>query len=127
MSNNIRLNVINARTALMQARAAYDTSVKARMLQEQTLNGERRKFQLGTSSFLNVVIVQRDAVARQAAEVAALNNYIRARNNLQAVVGPHSEGTQRLDGRGLLGHREARAGYRDSGTQREEGRRTRDE
>ena len=87
MSNNIRLNVINARTAVMQARAAYDTSVKARMLQEQTLNGERRKFHLGTSSFLNVVIVQRDAVARQAAEVAALNNYIRARNSLQAVVG----------------------------------------
>ena len=119
MNNNIRLNVINARTALMQARAAYDTSVKARMLQEQTLNGERRKFHLGTSSFLNVVIVQRDAVARQAAEVAALNNYIRARNNLQAVVGPHSEGIQRLDGRGLLGHREARAGYRDSGTERQ--------
>ena len=87
INNNLRLNVINARTALMQARAAYDTSVKARMLQEQTLNGERRKFHLGTSSFLNVVIVQRDAVARQAAEVAALNNYIRARNNLQAVVG----------------------------------------
>ena len=87
MNNNIRLSVINARTALLQARAAYDTSVKARMLQEQTLNGERRKFQLGTSSFLNVVIVQRDAVARQAAEVAALNNYIKARNNLQAVVG----------------------------------------
>lgn len=87
MTNNIRLNVINARTALMQARAAYDTSVKARMLQEQTLAGERRKFQLGTSSFLNVVIVQRDAVARQAAEVAALNNYVRARNNLQAVTG----------------------------------------
>jgi outer membrane protein TolC len=87
MNNNIRLSVINARTALMQARAAYDTSVKARMLQEQTLNGERRKFHLGTSSFLNVVIVQRDAVARQAAEVAALNNYIRARNNLQSVTG----------------------------------------
>lgn len=85
--NNIRVNVINARTALLQARAAYDTSVKARMLQEQTLNGERRKFELGTSSFLNVVIVQRDAVARQAAEVTALNAYVRARTNLQATIG----------------------------------------
>ncbi len=87
MTNNIRVNVINARTALVQARAAYDTSVKARMLQEQTLNGERRKFQLGTSSFLNVVIVQRDATARQAAEVQALNSYMRSRVNLETTLG----------------------------------------
>jgi outer membrane protein TolC len=87
MQNNIRVNVLNARIAVQQARAAYDTSVKARMLQEQTLNGERRKYQLGTSSFLNVVIVQRDSVNRQAAEVSALRAYVRARNNLAAVTG----------------------------------------
>jgi outer membrane protein len=87
MQNNIRVNVMNARVALAQARSAYDTSVKARMLQEQTLNGERRKYQLGTSSFLNVVIVQRDAVTRELAEVNALNQYVRARTNLQEVTG----------------------------------------
>ena len=85
--NNIRLNVVNARTAVSQARAAYETSVKARVLQEQILAAERRKFQLGTSSFLNVVIVQRDAVARQAAEVQALSAYRRARANLDSVLG----------------------------------------
>ena len=78
---------MNARVALAQARAAYDTSVKARMLQEQTLNGERRKYQLGTSSLLNVVIVQRDTVTRELAEVNALNQYIRARTALQQVTG----------------------------------------
>jgi outer membrane protein TolC len=78
---------MNARVALSQARSAYDTSVKARMLQEQTLNGERRKYQLGTSSFLNVVIVQRDAVTRELAEVNALNQYVRSRTNLQEVTG----------------------------------------
>jgi outer membrane protein TolC len=87
LQNNIRVSVMNARVALAQARAAYDTSVKARALQEQTLNGERRKYQLGTSSFLNVVIVQRDAVTRELAEVNALNQYIRARTNLQEAVG----------------------------------------
>jgi len=86
-NNSIRLNVINARTALLQARAAYDTSVKARMLKEQTLNGERRKFQLGTSSVLNVLIVQRDAIAAQESEVNALNSYMRSRNALASVVG----------------------------------------
>jgi outer membrane protein TolC len=85
--NNIRLNVINARTALSQARAAYDTSVKARMLSEQTLAGERRKYQLGTSAFLNVVIVQREMVNRRAAEATALNSYINSRTNLQFSAG----------------------------------------
>ena len=87
MQNNIRLNVINARMALTQSRAAYDTSVKARMLQEQTLNGERRKYELGTSSFLNVVIVQRDTVTRELAEVNALSQYVRSRVALQQVTG----------------------------------------
>lgn len=87
LQNNIKLNVLNARIAVGQARAAYETSVKARILQEQTLNGERRKYQLGTSSFLNVVIVQRDLVTRQSAEVSAVSTYIRARNNLDTITG----------------------------------------
>jgi outer membrane protein len=87
LQNSIRVNVMNARVALSQARSAYDTSVKARMLSEQTLNGERRKYQLGTSSFLNVVIVQRDTVNRELAEVNALSQYVRARTNLLDVTG----------------------------------------
>jgi outer membrane protein TolC len=87
LQNSIRVNVMNSRVALSQARSAYDTSVKARMLSEQTLNGERRKYQLGTSSFLNVVIVQRDTVNRELAEVNALNQYVRARTNLMDITG----------------------------------------
>ncbi len=87
LQNNVRMNVLNARIAMQQARAAYDTSVKARMLQEQTLNGARRRYQLGTSSFLDVVIVQRDLVTRQQAEVTAMNSYIRAKTNLELVTG----------------------------------------
>jgi outer membrane protein TolC len=85
--NQIRLNVLNSHVALHQARAAYDTAVKARMLSEQTLNGERTKYQLGTSSFLNVVIVQRDLVRAQTAEVTALSSYIRAKVQLDNVTG----------------------------------------
>jgi outer membrane protein len=87
LQNNIRVNVMNARIALSQSRSAYDTSVKARMLQEQTLAGARRKYQLGTSSFLDVVITQRDTVTREVAEVNALNQYVRARVSLQQVTG----------------------------------------
>jgi outer membrane protein TolC len=87
LHNNIRLNVINARTALTQARAAYDTSVEARRLQEQTFNGTRRKYELGTATILDVVIGQRDSTTRELVEVDARNQYIRARNNLQNILG----------------------------------------
>jgi outer membrane protein TolC len=87
LQNNIKLNVVNTHIALEQARAAYDTAVKASKLQEETLNGAKRKYEMGTSSFLDVVLVQRDLVTRKSAEVAALNAYARARTNLQTVTG----------------------------------------
>ena len=87
LQNNIKLNVINAQTALKQARAAYETAVQARKLQEQVLAGERRKYELGTSTILNVVIVQRDTTAREIAEVDARGQYIKARNALDNVLG----------------------------------------
>jgi outer membrane protein len=87
LRNNIRQNVINARVALSQARSAYDTSVEARKLQEQTSNGTRRKYELGTATILDVVLTQRDATTRKLAEVEALNQYMHARLNLQNTLG----------------------------------------
>jgi outer membrane protein TolC len=87
LQNTIKLNVINAHTAVQQARAAYDTAVEARRLQEQTLAGERRKYELGTSTILAVVQVQRDTTNSQVAEVEALRQYIDARTALQQVLG----------------------------------------
>jgi outer membrane protein TolC len=87
LQNNVKLNVINAQTALRQARVAYDNAVQARKLQELTLNGERRKYELGTSTILNVVITQRDATARALAEADAKNQYARSRNALLQVTG----------------------------------------
>jgi outer membrane protein len=87
LQNNIKLNVINAQTALQQARTGYDFSVQARQLQEQTLAGERRKYELGTSNILNVVLVQRDATSRALAEVDARSQYIKAKTALDQIVG----------------------------------------
>jgi outer membrane protein TolC len=87
LQNNIKLNVINAQTALRQARSAYDTSVQARKLQEQTLAGERRKYELGTSTILNVVLVQRDTTQQELAEVDAKSQYIKARTAVDQVLG----------------------------------------
>jgi outer membrane protein len=87
LQNNIKLNVVNAHIALQQARAAYDTAVKASKLQEETLKGATRKYDMGASSFLDVILVQRDLVTRKSGEVTALNAYVRARTTLETVTG----------------------------------------
>ncbi|MBV9744564.1 MAG: TolC family protein, partial [Acidobacteriia bacterium] len=87
LSNNITLNVINSWTALRQARAAYDTAVEARKLQDQTLAGTRRKYELGTATITDVLVAQRDDTTRQLSEVDALNQYQRARTQLEQTLG----------------------------------------
>jgi outer membrane protein TolC len=87
LRNNIRQNVINSKVTLSQARAAFDTSVEARKLQEQTASGTRRKYELGTATILDVVITQRDTTSRELAEVQAKNQYIHAHVNLENVMG----------------------------------------
>jgi outer membrane protein len=87
LHNSIKLNTMNAMTALRNARAAWETSVVARKLYDQTLAGTRRKYELGTATILDVVIAQRDSTARQLAEADALNQYQRARTNLDQTLG----------------------------------------
>jgi outer membrane protein len=87
LHNNIKLNVMNAWTALRNARAAWETSVVAKKLYDQTLAGVRRKYELGTATILDVVIAQRDDTTRQLAEADALNQYQRARSNIEQVLG----------------------------------------
>lgn len=87
LRNNINLNVLNSWTALRNARAAYETSTVARQLQDETLAGTRRRYELGTATILDVVIAQRDDTTRQLSEVDARNQYQRARTNLQQTMG----------------------------------------
>jgi outer membrane protein TolC len=87
LRNNIKLNVLNSFTAMRNARAAWETSVVARKLYDQTLAGTRRKYELGTATILDVVIAQRDDTARQLAEADALDQYERARTNLDQTMG----------------------------------------
>jgi outer membrane protein TolC len=87
LRNTIRLNVMNSWTAMRNARAAWETSIVARKLYDQTTAGVRRKYELGTATILDVVIAQRDDTARQLAEQDALNQYQRARTNLGQTLG----------------------------------------
>jgi outer membrane protein TolC len=87
LHNNIKLAVLNAWTAVRNARAAYETSVAARKLQDQTLAGTRRKYELGTSTILDVVIAQRDDTTRSLAEVDQRSQYQHAVTNLRQTLG----------------------------------------
>lgn len=87
LQNNIKVDVMNNYVALVHARAAYDTSVIARQLSDQTLNGQRRRFELGALALLDVMIAQRDDETRQLAETDARDQYVRAHTNLQQATG----------------------------------------
>src|SRR5439155_3627244 len=75
LENQVRVDVQNAVIGVRQARAQYDSATKARVLEEQTLDAEQKKFELGASTLYNVILVQRDLVQAQSNEVAALGTY----------------------------------------------------
>ena len=87
LHNSIKLNVINAYTVVQQARAAYDTAVVARKLQDETLAGTKRKYELGTSTITDVVIAQRDDTTRALTEVDTRRQYVDAKTSLRQQLG----------------------------------------
>ena len=85
--NQIRVDVQNAVIGLQQARARYDSSVKARVLQQQTLDAERKKYTLGASTVFAVIQDQRDLATAESNEVQALANYSHARISFDQALG----------------------------------------
>jgi outer membrane protein TolC len=85
--NQVRVDVQNAVIGLQQARARYDASVKARVLQQQTLDADQKKYALGASTAYQVVQDQRDLATAESAEVQAMANYSHARINFAQAVG----------------------------------------
>lgn len=85
--NNIRLEVRNAIIGIQQSRASYQAALKARILQEQTLDAEQKKLALGASTIFNVILVQRDLATAQTNEVTASGNYKKAQVELGRATG----------------------------------------
>jgi outer membrane protein TolC len=85
--NQVQVDVMNAVVALRQARARYDAAVQNRILDQQLLDAEQRKFALGASTSYNVVQQQRDLSGAQASELFAMASYKGARLNLDQVTG----------------------------------------
>jgi outer membrane protein len=89
LRKQVKVDVQNAVIALQQAFASYQTAVKSRILTEQTLQAERRRFAMGvtTSTIVTVIQAQRDLSQAQLVEVAALNAYSRAQTQVEAATG----------------------------------------
>ncbi len=85
--NQIRLDVTNALIAVQQARAQFESATKTRVLQEQTLAAEEKKYALGASTIYFVIQAQRDLAQAQSQEVTALSAYSRAKVSLDQATG----------------------------------------
>jgi hypothetical protein len=85
--NAIRTEVQNALIGLQQSRARFQAAEKARVLQEQTLDAEQKKFNLGASTIFLVVQAQRDLALARSLEITAKNNYVKAKVELDRAVG----------------------------------------
>lgn len=85
--NQAQVDVTNSVVALRQARARYDAAVQSRILQEQLLDSEQKKFTLGASTPYNVIVEQRDLTAAQSSELAARQSYQSARISLDQTTG----------------------------------------
>jgi outer membrane protein len=76
--NLVEQDVRNAEIAVTQAKAQIEAAVKARILEQQTLDAERKKFQLGESTVFNVIQTQRDLTTAEGNEVKARATYAQA-------------------------------------------------
>jgi outer membrane protein len=79
--NNVAIDVHNTQIVLGQARVIVDAAVKTRDLDQQTLDAEQKKYQLGASTLFNVVSDQNILAAAASAEVRARVNLAEAKVN----------------------------------------------
>jgi len=87
LENAVRVEVQNAVIALQQNRARLEAAQKQRFLQEQTLDAEQKKFQLGASTIFLVIQAQRDLAVARSAEVKAMNDYMKSRVEMDRATG----------------------------------------
>lgn len=85
--NQVRVDVQNAVIGLQQARVRYDAAVKARILQQQTLDADRKKYTLGASTVFQVVQDQQALATAESNETQALANFSHAQISFDQALG----------------------------------------
>ena len=85
--NQVTVDVSNQMIALQQAQTRYKATVKSRILEEQLVSAEQKKYKLGTSTTYAVIQVQRDLATARSNEVAATAQFANAKIGLERVLG----------------------------------------
>jgi outer membrane protein len=85
--NQVRVDVQNAVIGLQQARARYAAAVKARDLQQQTLDADQKRLALGASTAYQIVLDQQNLASAESSEVQARANFSHARIGLDVALG----------------------------------------
>jgi outer membrane protein len=79
--NSAAIDVHNAQITLAQARITLAAAIKTRDLDQQTLEAEQKKFQVGASTLFNIVSDQNTLAAAASAEVRARVNLVEGKVN----------------------------------------------
>ena len=85
--NTVAVDVRNAQITLAQNKQAVDTAIQSRILAEQTLDAEQKKFLLGASTTYQVILTERDLATARSTEVRALANLAEAKVNFDRALG----------------------------------------
>ncbi len=85
--NQVRVEVKTSLIGLQQARSRYETAVATRVLAEQTLEAEQKRFQAGVGSVAIVIQAQKDLGVTQDGEVQAMANYTHAKIGFDLALG----------------------------------------
>jgi outer membrane protein len=87
LQNQARLEVEDALIAMRRARSSYEAAVEARRLQQESLEAEQAKFEVGASTSFFVIQYESLLAQSKSTEVAALSSYVKAKAALQRGMG----------------------------------------
>jgi len=85
--NQVRVDIQSALIALQEARAQYQTAVKQRVLEEQTVDADQKKLDLGATTVFQLIQDQRDLSTAGGNVVSAEATYAQARAQLDIATG----------------------------------------
>jgi outer membrane protein len=85
--NNVAIDVHNTQIVLEQSRVTLQAASKTRDLDQQTLDAEQKKYQLGASTLFNIVSDQNTLASAASAEVRARINLAEAKVNFDRAMG----------------------------------------
>jgi outer membrane protein TolC len=87
LQNQARLEVEDALIAMRRARSSYEAAAQARALQQESLEAEQAKFDVGASTSFFVIQYESFLAQARSTEVAARSSYVKAKAALQRAMG----------------------------------------